>query len=211
MDLKPENILLKSLERPVLKVAGRSIYKWSSLTKTIMKILALLNASTSRDVDRFEEHWCTWHQKSSIPTIRTTIASIFGRSERFFTVLIDNFPTPSHLISFRSECLFGRPPFTFVNTDELIDKIAFGPPIEVNWRKKGWWQWIVCCLDPEWSTDLCWMPKFIGRFIATRSEQTNQFRRFLRTSFHLRPHLFADPRSSSVDIDFLTLFERSIV
>ena len=25
MDLKPENILLKSLERPVLKVAGRSI------------------------------------------------------------------------------------------------------------------------------------------------------------------------------------------
>jgi hypothetical protein len=35
------------------------------------------------------------------------------------------------------ECLFGRPPFTFITIDDLIQKIKSDFPIEVNQRNKN--------------------------------------------------------------------------
>jgi len=98
MDLKPGNILLKSLERPILKVADFGVAQHigkegSKSVRGTPMYMAPEIINTNNPYDNRVDLW-------SIGVILY-------------------------------ECLFGRPPFVFSTTDELIDQIISNLPIEI--------------------------------------------------------------------------------
>lgn len=80
------------------------------------------------------------------------------------------------------ECLFGRPPFSFISMEDLIYQIRSNNPIEVEaWR-------LICVflrsnqIDSTRHSNIDALPELTRRSVTTWSESTNYFSRFLSSS-----------------------------